>query len=589
VEQVEFNNIQDTKFSNYFVDIENLRKEDLTNINLLIEKYPYCQALHLLAARSAADTPYYEQSLANAAVSVPSRNVLYNFIHHPSKFKGGRFKKVVQKETSETDPLISIIDDYAPISEDVNSAGASHDEKYTHDDEVFDEITSAAVPEEPIISIHQHPVFETTEIENLSLDGEKYSETLIAGENIEEPKEQESPIQEEIEEETISAEDLAVEEIHEENDLIKESSEEKPEGEEEELETSNPAEDEAIEEEETVPAEDLAVEEIPADVTEEASEEKPESEEEEIETSNPADQEVATQIEETVPAEDLAVEEIPGDATEEISKEKVESVEEEVETSNEKEEFNDNIEGVSVEENENLEEKQPEILDDATLPYIENIEDDEENKESEDNFIPDREQEIEKQEEKVTVVSDAGNFPQVQEPVNLSRYNDERLPYTFLWWLAKTRKTYQENLRPYATFSLDTTQEIRKNENDPLEHQIAENIFHINSVSEIENKIERTSTVAFDFMKKEHQIIEKFIKEEPQIKPPPANKIDTENKAKRSSEDSNELVSETLAKVYVEQMLFHKALDVYKKLSLKYPEKSTYFASQIKYLELKVN
>jgi hypothetical protein len=36
-------------------------------------------------------------------------------------------------------------------------------------------------------------------------------------------------------------------------------------------------------------------------------------------------------------------------------------------------------------------------------------------------------------------------------------------------------------------------------------------------------------------------------------------------------------------------MLYHKALDVYKKLSLKYPEKSTYFASQIKYLELKVN
>ena len=83
--------------------------------------------------------------------------------------------------------------------------------------------------------------------------------------------------------------------------------------------------------------------------------------------------------------------------------------------------------------------------------------------------------------------------------------------------------------------------------------------------------------------------MEKFIKEEPQIKHPAANKIDTENKAKKSSEDTNEVVSETLAKIYVEQMLYHKALDVYKKLSLKYPEKSAYFASQIKYLELKVN
>src|SRR5690606_36810856 len=115
------------------------------------------------------------------------------------------------------------------------------------------------------------------------------------------------------------------------------------------------------------------------------------------------------------------------------------------------------------------------------------------------------------------------NLPVKNEPVNLSRYNDERLPYTFLWWLAKTRKTYQENLRPYATFSLDTTQEIKRSEPDPLEHQIAENIFHINSLADIQNKEEAVPTVAFDFMKKEHQIIEKFIKEEPQIKPPVAN------------------------------------------------------------------
>ncbi|TKB96214.1 hypothetical protein [Pedobacter cryophilus] len=175
-----------------------------------------------------------------------------------------------------------------------------------------------------------------------------------------------------------------------------------------------------------------------------------------------------------------------------------------------------------------------------------------------------------------------------QEEQSVSQYNDERMPYTFLWWLNKTRKEHSSNHQPYSSFKLDTSKQIKKADPDRLNQQIAENIFHLRGAEEISSS-SANYTVPFDFRKKEFQIIEKFIKEEPQIKPPTANKIDSENKAKRSSEDANQVVSETLAKIYVEQMLYHKALDVYKKLSLKFPEKSTYFASQIKYLELKVN
>ncbi|HEY0897939.1 MAG TPA: hypothetical protein VGD90_01350, partial [Sphingobacteriaceae bacterium] len=47
----------------------------------------------------------------------------------------------------------------------------------------------------------------------------------------------------------------------------------------------------------------------------------------------------------------------------------------------------------------------------------------------------------------------------VEEPVvsqEVSKYDDENLPYTFLWWLSKTRKEHADTYQP---FKLDTTQE----------------------------------------------------------------------------------------------------------------------------------
>ncbi len=49
--------------------------------------------------------------------------------------------------------------------------------------------------------------------------------------------------------------------------------------------------------------------------------------------------------------------------------------------------------------------------------------------------------------------------------------------------------------------------------------------------------------------------------------------------------DDDSYFTETLAKIYIKQQRYAKAIEIIKKLSLKYPKKSTYFADQIKELE----
>lgn len=43
--------------------------------------------------------------------------------------------------------------------------------------------------------------------------------------------------------------------------------------------------------------------------------------------------------------------------------------------------------------------------------------------------------------------------------------------------------------------------------------------------------------------------------------------------------------TETLARIYIKQRRYEKAMQIIQNLSLKYPEKNVYFADQIKFLE----
>ena len=175
----------------------------------------------------------------------------------------------------------------------------------------------------------------------------------------------------------------------------------------------------------------------------------------------------------------------------------------------------------------------------------------------------------------------------------VSLYHDEHMPYSFLWWLNKTRMEHAHTYQPYAPLKRRSQEgiapgELKLDEAQLLDQQIRENIFHLQSPEEKLSEEHQTKTVRFQIPKKTDPAIERFIREEPQIKPPQPDKIDTENKARKSAEDQLTLVTETLARIYAEQGLYPKAIAAYKKLSLKYPEKSGYFAAQISELENKL-
>ncbi|MFD0798772.1 hypothetical protein ACFQZJ_14975 [Maribacter chungangensis] len=78
--------------------------------------------------------------------------------------------------------------------------------------------------------------------------------------------------------------------------------------------------------------------------------------------------------------------------------------------------------------------------------------------------------------------------------------------------------------------------------------------------------------------------IDKFIAQNPKIVPK-TNIPVPENLASSGVFDKKELMTETLARVYLEQKKYKKAIQAYKILSLKYPEKSGFFADRLKMVE----
>jgi tetratricopeptide (TPR) repeat protein len=80
--------------------------------------------------------------------------------------------------------------------------------------------------------------------------------------------------------------------------------------------------------------------------------------------------------------------------------------------------------------------------------------------------------------------------------------------------------------------------------------------------------------------KKKLDLINRFIETSPKI-PPIKQGVSTAVSFEINKKDNTYLMTETLARVYLEQKKYQKAIQAYEILILKYPEKSSFFADRI--------
>lgn len=106
-----------------------------------------------------------------------------------------------------------------------------------------------------------------------------------------------------------------------------------------------------------------------------------------------------------------------------------------------------------------------------------------------------------------------------------------------------------------------------------------------------EENIEENLQDTADEKMKNDELINKFIINSPHILPQKPDISDKEQTdiSESSGRENEGFITETLAKIYINQGYYSKAIFAYEKLSLKFPEKSSYFVTQIEKINKLIN
>ena len=161
---------------------------------------------------------------------------------------------------------------------------------------------------------------------------------------------------------------------------------------------------------------------------------------------------------------------------------------------------------------------------------------------------------------------------------------DAKEKYSFSEWLSLASKKPLEKSSDESPVAPkeELEEEINQAPTDSIEKRAdtKRQETEIANTKEAKSKPIKKARPKNEAIKKKYDRIDKFIATNPKIVPTEQSAIIDISKS--STIDQNELMTETLARVYLEQKKYKKAIQAFKILSLKYPEKSSLFANQIK-------
>ncbi len=131
---------------------------------------------------------------------------------------------------------------------------------------------------------------------------------------------------------------------------------------------------------------------------------------------------------------------------------------------------------------------------------------------------------------------------------------------------------------------------VLKNNEERLANELNQFRQNTGTSESLEKPLEDTPAETIsDQRRKQQELIDRFITLNPRLTPSTleSKQPDNNDLARDSAKFDSSLVSENLAVIFTKQGKNEKAIEIYKKLILKYPEKSDYFADKIDLLENK--